>query len=76
LKAQAAEELAAANNAFEIERLKYESEINRLKGIINKNSSNSSKPPSTNGYKKVVQNNRKAASPADKGHKGHGLKLY
>ena len=34
-------------------------EINRLKNIIEKDSSNSSKPSSTNGYKKVVSNNRK-----------------
>ena len=33
-------------------------EIDRLKAIINKDSSNSSKPSSTNGYKKVITNRR------------------
>ena len=33
-------------------------EIERLKNNNNKDSSNSSKPSSTNGYKKVITNNR------------------
>lgn len=37
-------------------------EINRLKNIIEKDSSNSSKPSSTNGYKKVITNNRKPST--------------
>ena len=47
-----------------------------LQGRLSKNSSNSSKPPSTDGLKKVVHNSR---VPSEKkaggqvGHKGHGL---
>jgi len=52
--------------------------VNMLTARINRNSSNSSKPPSTNGLKKVVHNSRK---PSDRkpggqpGHSGHGLSL-
>ena len=37
-------------------------EIDRLKAIINKDSSNSSKPSSTNGYKKVITNRREKSN--------------
>lgn len=37
-------------------------EIDRLKAIINKDSSNSSKPSSTNGFKKVITNRREKSN--------------
>lgn len=50
-------------------------EIERLKNNNNKNSSNSSKPSSTNGYKKVTNNREKSnrKKGAQKGHKGKTL---
>jgi len=49
-----------------------------LKARLNKDSSNSSKPPSTNGLKKVIHNNRTSSnrnSGGQPGHIGHGLTL-
>ena len=51
---------------IEIHQLKKENkkltkEVSRLKNQINKDSSNSGKPPSSNGFTKVVQNNREKA---------------
>lgn len=50
-------------------------EIERLKNNSNKNSNNSSKPSSTNGYKKVINNREKSNKPkgGQKGHKGTTL---
>ena len=51
-------------------------EIERLKNNNNKNSSNSGKPSSTNGYKKVVLNNREKSNRKRGGqlkHKGTTL---
>ena len=51
-------------------------EILRLKSKNNKDSSNSSKPSSTNGYKKVITNRREKSSKskgAQKFHKPHSL---
>ena len=39
-----------------IEQLKKE--VNELKAQLGKNSGNSSKPPSSDGYKKKIKNNR------------------
>ena len=46
-----------------------------LKATINKDSGNSSKPPSTNGFKEVPNSREKTGnSPGGKkGHKGHRL---
>ena len=65
------EEIAVKN----IEVIKANTEISRLKAIINKDSGNSSKPPSTNGHKKVPNSREKTGNPAGgkKGHKGHRL---
>jgi transposase len=55
-----------------------ESEIAELKSRLNKNSSNSSKPPSSDGYKKVVKNNREKSDRkqgAQPGHKGTTLRM-
>ena len=52
--------------------------VNMLTARINKDSRNSSKPPSTDGLKKVIHNSRK---PSDRkpggqpGHPGQGLSL-
>lgn len=46
-------------------------EIERLKNSNNKDSSNSSKPSSTNGYKKVVTNNRSKSTRKQGGQKNH-----
>lgn len=52
-----------------------EKEILRLNGRIGKNSSNSSKPPSSNGFKKIP-NNRKKSGKKQGGQAGHkGAKL-
>ena len=46
-------------------------EILRLKNKNNKDSSNSSKPSSTNGYKKVITNRREKSNKARGGQKNH-----
>ena len=46
-------------------------EIERLKNNKNKDSSNSSKPSSTNGYKKVITNNRSKSTKSKGGQKNH-----
>ena len=63
------EELAKRDALLE----KANDEIARLKASKNKDSGNSSKPPSSNGYRKVA-NSREASgrkSGGQKGHKGH-----
>lgn len=46
-------------------------EIERLKNNNNKDSSNSSKPSSTNGFKKVITNNRNKSSKKQGGQPNH-----
>ena len=56
----------------------FKDTVNILTARINKNSSNSSKPSSTNGFTKVVHNSRKFTSKkpgGQPGHPGHGLSL-
>jgi hypothetical protein len=56
---------------------KQSDEIARLKAQINKDSSNSSKPPSSDGFKKIA-NNRESSGRrvgGQAGHKGHGLRI-
>lgn len=51
-------------------------QIAKLKSRINKDSDNSSKPSSTDGFKKPIQNNREKTGKkagGQPGHKGHGL---
>jgi transposase len=51
--------------------------IAELEKQAGKTSANSSKPPSTDGFKKVIQNNREKTerkAGGQKGHKGHTLK--
>lgn len=65
------EEIASKNNDLS----KANKEISRLKAIINKDSGNSSKPPSTNGLKNVPNSREKTGNRpgGKKGHKGHRL---
>ena len=52
--------------------------ISALQSRLSMNSSNSSKPPSTDGFKKVIHNSRVVSGkkPGGQfGHKGHGLSL-
>ena len=63
------------NSREEIKKLKEE--ILRLKSKNNRDSSNSNKPSGTNGFKKVITNNRKEKSNkkqgGQKGHEPHSL---
>lgn len=55
-----------------------ETRISELEKQISKNSSNSSKPPSTDGFKKTIKNNRGKSnkkSGGQKGHQGHKLEM-
>lgn len=58
VRQEAAKEKSQIREEFQKEREGYQGEIQRLKSIINKDSSNSSKPPSSNGFRKVIVNNR------------------
>ena len=56
---------------------KANDEIDRLKAVINKDSNNSSKPPSSNGLKKIA-NGREASNRkrgGQRGHKGHTVTI-
>ena len=53
-------------------RLEYQSQkINELEQRLSKTSKNSSKPPSSDGYKKEVKNNRIKSGRKQGGQKGH-----
>lgn len=59
-----------------IDKLRLENEeqakeILRLKSKNDKDSSNSSKPSSTNGYKKVITNRKEKSNNSKGGQKGH-----
>jgi hypothetical protein len=77
IDAAVAKAVAAAIKPLLGELAKAHAEISRLKAIINKDSSNSSKPPSTNGYKTLPNNREKSNRPkgGQKGHPGHRLAL-
>lgn len=75
-------------NKYELEReknKKLQNQLNsknqyvtKLRGQIQKNSSNSSKPSSTDGFKKVIHNSREKTGRkqgAQSGHKHHTAKL-
>ena len=61
------QELEAERN----EKEKYKQEVLRLKAKNDKDSSNSSKPSSTNGYKKVIINRREKSNRSKGGQKNH-----
>ena len=56
---------------LESEKEDLRKEILRLKSKNNKDSSNSSKPSSTNGYKKVITNRREKSNKTKGGQKNH-----
>ena len=62
---------------LESENERKDAEIIRLKGQINKDSSNSSQPPGMNGLKKVFNSREKSNKKVggQKGHKGTTLKV-
>ncbi len=65
-------------NALLIERTeKLEKRVKELEDRLNKNSKNSSKPPSTDEFIKPKSNRKKSdkKSGGQKGHKGHTLKM-
>lgn len=68
--------LTSEINALKITNLEFSARIAELEARLNKNSNNSSKPPSTDGYKKKIKNNRvKNGRPSggQEGHQGHTL---
>jgi len=62
-----------------LSQLEYQAQkINELEQRLSKSSKNSSKPPSSDGYRKEVKNNRVKSGRkqgAQKGHKGSTLKM-
>jgi transposase len=60
----------------EINKLKEENSV--LREIINKNSGNSSKPPSSDGFKKIANGRERTGKKAggQRGHKGHKVRFY
>jgi len=54
-----------------------DAEVLRLKAIINKDSSNSSKPPNSNGFKQIPNNREKSEKKrgGQPGHTGHSLRV-
>jgi transposase len=68
--------LTSEINALKITNLEFSARIAELEARLNKNSNNSSKPPSTDGYKKKIKNNRiknGRRSGGQEGHQGHTL---
>lgn len=59
------------NDNLKIENDLLRQEILRLKSKNNKDSSNSSKPSSTNGFKKVITNRREKSNRSKGGQNGH-----
>lgn len=59
------------------ENAKLRAEVSRLKAIINKDSGNSSMPPSGNGFKKIPNNRERSERKqgGQTGHAGHCLRL-
>lgn len=79
--AQAAERVVAPVRAkvAELEQAvaAKDAEIDRLKTVIQKDSSNSSKPPGSNGFKKIPNSREKSGKKAggQPGHPGHCLRV-
>jgi transposase len=71
------EAVAQATEPLKQELAKANEEITRLKAIINKDSSNSSKPSSTNHFKHIPNSREKTGRKqgGQKGHPGHRLSL-
>lgn len=62
---------------LETQIVQKDAEILRLKAIINKDSSNSSKPPSSDGFKRIPNNREKSDKKrgGQPGHTGHSLRV-
>ena len=68
--------LTSEINTLNSEMIALKARIAELEARLNKNSSNSSKPPSTDGYKKTIKNNRVKNGKhtgGQYGHEGHTL---
>ena len=63
--------LRDTNARLEARVLQLENRIVELEGQLKKNSGNSSKPPSSDGYAKIVKNNRSKSGKAKGGQPGH-----
>lgn len=77
IDAAVAKAVAQATTPLVEELKKAHVEIGRLKAIINKDSSNSSKPPSKGGFKTIPNSREKSSRTkgGQKGHPGHRLTL-
>jgi len=77
ISAAVAKAVSEAVSPLVLELSKAYGEIERLRAIINRDSSNSSKPPSTNGFKQIPNNRKKSGlkQGGQKGHPGHRLSL-
>jgi hypothetical protein len=76
IEAAVSQAVAAATAPLIVQITERDNEIGRLKAIIAKDSSNSSKPPSTDGIGKKATNNREKSgrkAGGQPGHKGHVL---
>jgi transposase len=72
-------ELKEALKKKDIEIEHLNTTITNLTARLKKDSSNSSKPPSTDGFKKTIHNSREKTGKkpgGQQGHKGEGLKLF
>ena len=61
-----------------LEVIRLQQRVDELESRLSKNSSNSHKPPSSDGYKKVIKNNREKTGKqqgAQPGNKGNTLEL-
>lgn len=72
------ETLKSENEQLKKENISLKQENAKLKEIINKNSGNSSKPPSSDGFKKIHNSREKTGKRpgGQPGHKGYVPKLY
>lgn len=71
-------EMAKTNKQLEEMIAKQADLITALQGRLSKNSSNSSRPSSTDGFKRVIHNSRVASEKklgGQIGHEGHGLSI-
>jgi len=78
VNAAVAKAVEAATAPLHAQIAERDAEISRLKAIINKDSTNSSKPPSTDGLGKKVPNNREQSirkAGGQPGHEGHALRV-
>jgi transposase len=74
---QATEPLLERISVLEEANHRKDAEIRRLKAQIDKNSTNSSKPPSSNGYHKIMNNREPSGrkTGGQPGHRGHTLTI-